>query len=76
MQLNKLTVNMRCDMPLCGNSAAYSIGADSGSERRIFICESCMKKLYEQIGKLIVPKSPDNIIKTAVKRREENEKRQ
>ena len=77
MELLKLNVKARCDMHLCPNLAEYRIATGSG--RRIFgnaglyLCGDCLKELYKAIGKVVVPKSPDNLIKKAVKRREENE---
>ena len=78
MQLEKLNVKSRCDMHLCRNVAEYRIGSGGGISRvfggtGLYLCKDCLKKLYEAIGKVIVPKSPDNLIKKAVKRREENE---
>lgn len=31
--------------------------------KRISLCEDCSKILYVEIGKLIIPKSPTNILK-------------
>jgi len=81
MQLIKLDVNARCDMYLCRNSAKYRVvtGGSGGvfpwqrGGSGLYLCPDCLQKLYEAIGKVLVPKSPDNMIKKAVKRREENE---
>ena len=81
MELMKLSVKARCDMGLCKNLAAYSI-ASGGQKAHLpwrreaggtYICQECLEKLYAAIGKVLVPKSPDNVIKKAVERREENE---
>ena len=79
MDLVKLNVKTRCDMHLCRNLAEYRIAAGNGALSHLFgnaglyLCHDCLVKLYEAIGKVIVPKSPDNLIKKAVKRREANE---
>ena len=78
MELIKLNVKARCDMHLCPNLAEYRIATGGGGLRifqntGLYLCGDCLKKLYQAIGKVVVPKSPDNLIKKAVKRREENE---
>ena len=77
MELIKLNVKARCDMHLCPNIAEYRIASGGGvrlfGSSGLYLCGSCLKELYQAIGKVVVPKSPDNLIKKAVKRREENE---
>lgn len=82
MELVKLNVRARCDMGLCKNIASYSISS-GGAKAHLpwrreaggtYICEDCLKALYVAIGKILVPKSPDNMIKKAIKRRENDEK--
>ena len=78
MKLIKLSVKARCDMHLCPNLAEYRIASEGGGIRifgssGLYLCGDCLKELYQAIGKVVVPKSPDNLIKKAVKRREENE---
>ena len=79
MQLIKLNVASRCDMHLCRNKADYRIATGKGTLSALFgtagiyLCHDCLAALYEAIGKELVPKSPDNIIKKAVKRRENDE---
>ena len=78
MKLINLSVKARCDMHLCRNLAEYRLDTGGGLPRfmgggGLYLCRDCMRDLYETIGKEIVPKSPDNLIKKAVKRREENE---
>ena len=77
MQLEKLNVKSRCDMHLCRNVAEYRVrpgGVSLFGGAGIYLCRDCLVKLYEAIGRELVPKSPDNLIKKAVKRRENNEK--
>lgn len=78
MELMKLSVKARCDMHLCRNLATYRIASGGGLSRvgiggGLYFCRDCLENLYAAIAKEIVPKSPDNLIKKAVKRREENE---
>ena len=81
MELMKLSVSARCDMHLCPRLATYRIQTGRGGIARLtggaglYLCPECLRELYETIGKELVPKSPDNLIKKAIKRREENEKR-
>ena len=80
MELIKLNVKSRCDMHLCRNTAEYRVSTGSGGLSHLFgnpgiyLCHDCLVKLYEAIGRELVPKSPDNGIKKAVKRRETDEK--
>ena len=82
MKLVKLDVKARCDNYLCRNLAEYRIATGSGAFSRLlggsglYFCRNCLTELYAAIGKEIIPKSPDNLIKKAVKRREENEGKQ
>ena len=77
MKLTKQNVKARCDGHLCRNFATYRLEGMGGLPRwiggGICLCDDCLQELYEAIGREIVPKSPDNLIKKAVKRREENE---
>ena len=79
MELIKINVATRCDMHLCRNAAKYRVSTGKSGLSHffggtgIYLCHDCLLKLYEAIGKEIVPKSPDNLIKKAVKRREGNE---
>ncbi len=63
MQVAKLSVKTKCEMPLCKNNAAYQFCADNGDKlNSLNLCEDCVKELYRQIGKLLTPKSPKNIL--------------
>ncbi len=79
MQLIKLNVASRCDMNLCRNKADYRIATGKNTLSALFgtsglyLCRDCLAALYEAIGKEFVPKSPDNLVKKAIKRRENNE---
>ena len=75
MEVTKLNVKARCDVHLCRGLANYRIvGLKGFGGSGLYLCSDCLTKLYEAVGREIVPKSPDNLIKKAVKRREENER--
>lgn len=63
MQVQKLSVKTKCEMPMCKNNAVYQFCADNGDKRNsLNLCEDCVKELYGQIGKLLTPKSPKNML--------------
>ncbi len=71
MQVRKLSVKTKCEMPMCKNDAAYQFSADSGDRRNsLNLCENCMRELYGQIGKIITPKSPKNVFNKKGKERD------
>ena len=82
MELTKMTIKARCDLGLCKNTAVYAISPAHAKAhlpwRReaggVYVCRECLEKLYAAIGKEIIPKSPDSLIKKAEKRREGNDK--
>ncbi len=75
MEVTKLNVKARCDMHLCRGPAIYKVAGVKGfGGSGLYLCSNCLTELYEALGRVIVPKSPDNLIKKAVKRREEDER--
>lgn len=63
MQVQKLNVKTKCEMPLCKNDATYQFSVQGGDKRNsLNLCEDCVRELYGQIGKLITPKSPRNML--------------
>lgn len=63
MQVRKLGVKTRCEMPTCKNTAAFQFVAENGDSRNsLNLCEDCIRELYGQIGKILTPKSPKNIL--------------
>ncbi len=64
MELVKTNVTIKCDVPGCKNKADYMI-----KSRKIFgigdmyFCRECLESLYDEIGKIVTPKSPNNINK-------------
>ncbi len=82
MELVKLNVKAKCDLGTCRNVAAYVVSPELPGPRLpwrreaagIYLCRECLEKLYEAIGRELIPKSPDSLIKKAEKRREKNER--
>lgn len=73
MKLKKINVKVRCDVGLCKNQATYEITDDGVlAFRKIYICETCAKKLSELLAKEFTPKSPINVINKSMKRQGEN----
>lgn len=63
MKVRKLEVKTKCEMPMCKNLASFQFVADGGDSRNsLNLCEDCVREIYGQIGKLITPKSPKNIL--------------
>lgn len=69
MRIVKLKNENRCEMPLCGNLTYYAIVSNGMRGKSIPVCRNCIERLYEECGKLIVPKGLENMIERANKRR-------
>lgn len=69
MKLERLNCKVRCDVGICNNSASFTL-VTGGTliKRRLNMCDKCMKKLYEEIGRVIIPRSPANILSKGEKR--------
>lgn len=69
MKLERLNYNVRCDIGICNNAASFTL-VTGGTiiKRRLNMCDKCMKELYEEIGRVIIPKSPNNILSKGEKR--------
>lgn len=49
-------------MPSCKNVAAYKFTHKSGDKyNSLNLCDECMRELYGQFGKILIPKSPRNM---------------
>ena len=63
MKLEEVAYKVKCDMPGCKNISAYSItNKHFVISTNMYLCKDCMKELYSAIGKILVPKSPKNIL--------------
>lgn len=71
MKIEVLTGKIRCDMPNCKNMASIKV-IKSGFLRSVGLnlCDECRQDLYNDLGRMIVPKSPENMLnKKIVKER-------
>lgn len=63
MQVSKTGVKTKCEMSMCKREAVYQFCLDNGDKRNsLNLCENCVKELYGQIGKILTPKSPKNML--------------
>lgn len=75
MIVNNNTKKIKCDMAGCKNTADYTIECRRGLRGSgLYMCSTCMKDMYHAIGKIIVPKSPVNILNIDKKKEKKNEK--
>lgn len=73
MEIVKIKGRVRCDIGTCKKEAKFAIGGNSVlPNRKVYICEDCMKELYDRISVIITPKSPENLIKKAMKKTNQN----
>lgn len=70
MRIEKSNTIVKCDIPGCVNFASHRI-TDSGIDERnqINICDECMKDMHLLLSKILIPKSPENLVKKACKRK-------
>lgn len=62
MRIENINRRIRCEMPNCRNLASAKIKKDGFIKSiGLYICEDCMKELYGELAKRIVPKSPVNV---------------
>ncbi len=63
MKLEQVTYKIKCDMPGCRNLSSYALtNRKFLRSTNIHMCTDCMKELYKSMAKVIVPKSPKNIL--------------
>ncbi len=63
MTIEQVPYKAKCDMPGCKNVSSYVIRNKRFlASQNMYLCKDCMHELYSQIAKLIVPKSPKNIL--------------
>lgn len=65
MEVIKNSKKINCDIMGCKNIANYVIKYKrSFVNSGLHICKSCINDLYVSIGKVVVPKSPVNMLNT------------
>lgn len=68
MVVEKTLGRLKCDASGCNNMAQYTIlNKKFIFDGNVYLCEDCMKELYGEIGKYIVPKSIKPIYKNGGK---------
>jgi transcription elongation factor Elf1 len=64
MELEKVNLKTKCDIPNCNNYASYTLKLrkfwNIGNTN---FCKSCLQKMHIEVGKVFTPKSPDNMLK-------------
>ncbi len=68
MEIQPINIKIKCDAMGCKNQAEYCIKFKKFIvASNMYFCKSCLKQIYESAGKILVPKSPENIIKKRIK---------
>ncbi len=58
MEIIESNNHLRCELGACKNKAAHAVKFDRvGIRSRMYVCDKCMRELYDAIGAVIVPKS-------------------
>lgn len=71
MKVEDNTTRVRCELGACKNRAEHAVKFDRvGIRSRLYVCDKCLRELYEAIGETIIPKS----IETAKSRKQKKEK--
>jgi hypothetical protein len=69
--LEKNKYKVVCDIGSCKNIAPQAVNAKGFLRNAKFnICDECLKNLYEEIAKIIVPKSPKNMVLKSLSKRD------
>ena len=67
MIIEKISGSVKCDMASCKNKAVYSVDSKVSLSQNLNLCENCARSLYEALGRIIVPKSPQNMLSNSAK---------
>ncbi|MCK9574965.1 MAG: hypothetical protein M0R51_03240 [Clostridia bacterium] len=63
MNITKNVYKIKCDVHGCKNNAEYRIEFKKLLRNSdMNICKDCLKSLYIEMAKIIVPKSPQNML--------------
>ena len=64
MEIKTVLTKEKCDSVGCKEDAKYSVQIKKSLlGGNLCLCENCMRELYASVGKILIPKSPENIIK-------------
>ena len=71
MKIVNIEKRIRCEMQNCKNMAEIRVEKEGFFRSSGFcICNECMKDMYLCFSKIIVPKSPNNMLNKKVKSKE------
>lgn len=62
MEIKAEGVRSKC-CACCKADAKYEIILKKSLMGSVALCENCLREMYSEIGKILIPKSPENIIK-------------
>ncbi|MBQ7884860.1 MAG: hypothetical protein IJ318_02040 [Clostridia bacterium] len=59
MEINKIAIKTKCDFNGCKGLADVSIFDSVDTAKKINLCNSCLKQIYECVAKTVIPKGID-----------------
>lgn len=62
MKIERLKSLVKCDVASCRRKAEYTIVSGVSVSQNINLCRDCAVEIYEALGKILVPKSPQNML--------------
>ena len=71
MEISKFEENACCDVVDCKSLSSHKICGFARTKKELHLCETCLNKLYREIGKIVVPRAVENQFKNPKKIREE-----
>ena len=74
MQIEKCLQKTKCDFVGCNNIASYSLSTKGLIKRELCFCEKCLNEMYEEIGKIKIPKGTKSPFKLNERLRRNNER--
>lgn len=74
MKVEKCEHKVKCDFGGCRNLASYYLSTRGLFKNEFAFCEDCMRKLFEELSKIFVPKAVESHFKPNRTKRRNNEK--
>ncbi len=71
MEISKFEENACCDVVDCKSLSSHKICGFARTKKELHLCETCLNKLYREIGKIVVPRAVENQFKNPKRIREE-----
>lgn len=62
MKIERLKSLVKCDIASCRRKADYTIVSGVSVSQNINLCHDCAVEIYEALGRILVPKSPHNML--------------